>query len=96
MDGGAAGGDGMSERPMRRIPIRASREVAERYGYDQIVIYARRVGADPEPSGEHMTTYGITREHYGIAARMRHPTDGRPTNSSPGSPIAPASTVRRP
>lgn len=61
---------------MKRIPISAAKRIAEDYGYDQVVIYARKVGQDPEPqtgkptSGEHMTTYGVTRVHCQVAARM--------------------------
>ena len=55
---------------MKRIPIRAARRIAEEYGYDQVVIYACKVGADPEPNGEHLTTYGVTPTHCAVAARM--------------------------
>lgn len=55
---------------MTPIPIDAAREIAERYGYDQVLIYARKVGEDPAPHGEHMTTYGVSREHCSVAARM--------------------------
>lgn len=55
---------------MKRIPVTAAKEIAEKYGYDQVVIYARKVGADPEPHGEHMTTYGKTKEHCTVAAKM--------------------------
>lgn len=55
---------------MKRIPIKAAQEIAEKYGYDQVIIYARKVGNDPEPHGEHMTTYGVTRDHCTVAARM--------------------------
>jgi hypothetical protein len=50
---------------MKRIPISAAQLIADKYGYDQVVVYARKVG-----EGEHMTTYGVTKEHCGIAARM--------------------------
>ncbi len=53
---------------MKRIPISAAKRIAEDYGYDQVVIYARKVGDDPEPHGEHMTTYGVTRQHCRVAA----------------------------
>lgn len=52
------------------IPVQAAKEIAERYGYDQIIIYARRVGVKPEPNGEHMTTYGRTPTHCAVAAYM--------------------------
>jgi hypothetical protein len=57
-------------RPMEPIPIRAAEKIAKEFGYDQVVIYARRVTAVDNVGGEHMTTYGITKEHCGIAARM--------------------------
>ena len=55
-------------RPMVRIPISAAEGIAKQYGYDQVVIYARRVGDDPDPHGEHMTTYGINKLHCEAAA----------------------------
>lgn len=55
---------------MRDIPIEAAECIAKHYGYDQVVIYARRCHDSPEPHGEHMTTYGRTKEHCGVAARM--------------------------
>lgn len=55
-------------RPMRPIPIAAAERIAKDYGYDQVVIIARRVGAPPEPHGEHVTTYGVDRAHCESAA----------------------------
>lgn len=55
---------------MKRIPIKAAERIAKEYGYDQVVIYARKVGEDPEPHGEHMTTYGINKVHCDVAAQM--------------------------
>ncbi|GJD41282.1 hypothetical protein [Methylobacterium bullatum] len=55
---------------MKRIPISAARQIAEAYGYDQVVIYARKVGDDPAPHGEHMTTYGANKEHCSVASRI--------------------------
>ena len=43
---------------MKRIPISAAQRIAVAYGYDQVIIIARKVGADPDPHGEHITTYG--------------------------------------
>lgn len=60
----------MKPRPMKRIPIVAAQRIADEYGYDQVIILARRVGDSPEPHGEHMTTYGITKIHCAIAARV--------------------------
>lgn len=56
------------ERQMKRIPISAGREIAEEYGYDQVVIIARRCGTDPDPHGEHVTTYGVSKAHCEVAA----------------------------
>lgn len=52
---------------MKPIPITAAKRIAVDYGYDQVVIYARKTG---EPGGEHMTTYGVTKQHCSIAARI--------------------------
>ena len=55
---------------MEPIPISAAERIAKQYGYDQVVIYARKVGGNPNPHGEHMTTYGVTKEHCAVAALM--------------------------
>ena len=55
---------------MKAIPIKIAEKIAKDYGYDQVVVYARKVGEDPDPYGEHMTTYGVDKTHCGIAARM--------------------------
>lgn len=55
---------------MKRIPISAAKHIAKEYGYDQVVIYARKVGEDPDPHGEHMTTYGVTKVHCSVAAQI--------------------------
>jgi hypothetical protein len=55
---------------MKRIPIKAAELIAKKYGYDQVVIYARKVGEEPEPYGEHMTTYGINKLHCDLARRI--------------------------
>lgn len=54
---------------MRRIPISAAKHIAKEYGYDQVMIYARKVGEAPK-CGEHMTTYGVTKEHCGAMAQI--------------------------
>lgn len=54
----------MSHKP---IPISAAEQVAKKYGYEQVVIYARKTG---ETGGEHMTTYGLNKEHCSVAAKM--------------------------
>lgn len=50
---------------MKRIPIRAAADIARAYGYDQVIVYARKVG-----EGEHMTTYGVTQAHCDVAAQI--------------------------
>jgi hypothetical protein len=52
---------------MKDIPISAGRRIAEEYGYDQVVIMARKVGQD---GGEHVTTYGVDASHCSVAAAM--------------------------
>lgn len=52
---------------MKPIPITAAQKVAEAYGYDQVIIIARKVG---ENGGEHCTTYGVDRENCSAAARI--------------------------
>ena len=49
---------------MKDIPIKAAEKIAKDYGYDQVIIVARKTGDD---GGEHMTTYGINKEHCKIA-----------------------------
>ena len=55
---------------MKRIPIAAAQRVAEVYGYDQVIIIARKVGDDPAPHGEHCTTYGVDKANCAVAARV--------------------------
>jgi len=60
----------MDQRPLLPIPIPAARTVADVYGYDQVVIIARRVGNAPDVNGEHVTTYGVDAVHCNVAARI--------------------------
>lgn len=55
---------------MKRIPIKAAQRIAEEYGYDQVVVIARKVGDAPEPFGEHCTTYGVNKAHCDAAAKI--------------------------
>lgn len=55
---------------MKPIPISAAEKIAKAYGYDQVIIYARRCHDTPEPHGEHMTTYGKNKEHCSAAAQI--------------------------
>lgn len=52
---------------MTPIPIAAGERIALNYGYDQVVIVARKVG---DGGGEHVTTYGRDKAHCDVAARM--------------------------
>ena len=52
---------------MKPIPLLAAGDVALAYGYDQVIIIGRMVGED---GGEHVTTYGVTKEHCAVAARI--------------------------
>jgi hypothetical protein len=52
---------------MKPIPITAAERIAKDYGYEQVIIYARKTGND---GTEHMTTYGVNPQHCNIAARM--------------------------
>lgn len=57
---------------MRPIPVSAAERIAREYGYDQVIIIGRKVGDVVDQAnahGEHLTTYGITREHCDVAAR---------------------------
>lgn len=49
------------------IPIKAAKEIAEKYGYDQIVIIGRKVG---EGGREHCTTYGVDKANCEVAAQI--------------------------
>lgn len=58
------------QKKMKRIPIKAAKYIAKEYGYDQVMIYARKVGEDPDPHGEHMTTYGVDKNHCNAIGRV--------------------------
>jgi hypothetical protein len=51
----------------KRIPIAAGRRIAEQYGYDQVVIIARKVG---EGGVEYVTTYGVDKANCAVAAKI--------------------------
>jgi hypothetical protein len=81
---------------MKRIPIAAARDVAERYGYDQVVIIARKVGPG---GGEHCTTYGVDKANCAVAARigdfLKHQVMGWAEGAG-APPADPASAGMRP
>ena len=60
----------MADRPMKKIPISAAKDIADRFGYDQVVIFARRVGEAPDHFGEHMSTYGVDKAHCAAVGRI--------------------------
>ncbi len=51
---------------MKPIPISAAKDIATTYGYDQVIVIARKVG---EGGGEHCTTYGKDKANCDVAAR---------------------------
>lgn len=55
---------------IKDIPVEAAKQVAKKYGYDQVIIIARKVGDDPDPHGEAVTTYGVDRDHCDAAAKI--------------------------
>ena len=63
-------GDEIPTGELRPIPIKAAKRIAEDYGYDQVIIFARRCHTTPAPHGEHLTTYGRTKEHCAVAAKI--------------------------
>lgn len=48
------------------IPVSAALSIAKEYGYDQVVIMARKVG---DAGTEHVTTAGVNDDHCRAAAR---------------------------
>lgn len=55
----------MNDQTAKPIPVCAGQRIAEEFGYDQVVIVARKVGVC-----EHVTTYGVDKAHCAVAARM--------------------------
>jgi len=64
---------------MKPIPISAAREIAHKYGYDQVMIYARKVdrpagvgetASEAIKGGEHMTTFGVNKAHCNAMKRI--------------------------
>lgn len=50
---------------MKPIPIEAAKRIAKDYGYDQVIVIARKTG---DIGGEHVTTYGVDPVHCKVAA----------------------------
>jgi hypothetical protein len=61
---------------MKPIPISAAQRIAQKYGYTQVIIFARNVKDIDEKNntcttvGEHMTTYGASLLECRVAARI--------------------------
>lgn len=56
-----------ARNPTVAIPISAGKRIAEEFGYDQVIIIARKV----DPNGlEHVTTYGVDKENCAAAAQI--------------------------
>lgn len=56
----------MNKEP-KPIPVSAAQRISVLYGYDQVVIIARKTG---EQGLEHVTTYGAGEEHKKVAAAI--------------------------
>lgn len=52
-----------------KIPISAAEQIAKLYGFDQVIIIARKTGDGPD-HGEAVTTYGIDKLHCEIAGNV--------------------------
>lgn len=52
---------------MKPIPVKEADLLACQYGYDQVIIIARKVG---DNSGGHVTTYGVNPTHCSVAAKI--------------------------
>jgi hypothetical protein len=59
--------DKVKNVPTIPIPISAGKEIADKFGYDQVVIIARKCG---ESGLEHVTTYGVNKAHCDVAAKI--------------------------
>jgi len=57
-------------KKLQPIPIAEAQRVADKYGYDQVVIYGRRCHDSEPPHGEHLTTFGRNKQHCEVAARI--------------------------
>ena len=55
---------------MKEIPISAAMRIAKDFGYDQVIIFARKVGEPGSGCGEHLTTYGVDKVHCDVAAKI--------------------------
>lgn len=51
------------------IPIKDAERLAKKYGFDQVIIIARKTGDGPD-AGEAVTTYGIDKLHCEVAGSV--------------------------
>lgn len=83
---------------MKPIPISAAERIAKDYGYDQVIIIARKVGDAPDPHGEHCTTYGINKAHCEVAARagdfLKYKVMGWATDGATDDPLRIATCLK--
>lgn len=65
------------------IPIKDAERIAKKYGFDQVIIVARKTGEGPD-NGEAVTTYGIDKLHCEVAGSvgrfLKHKIMGWPEN----------------
>jgi hypothetical protein len=59
-----------SDESAKPIPVSAAEAISKKYGFDQVVIIARKVGAGPDQIAEHVTTYGKDKANCDVAAQM--------------------------
>ena len=52
------------------IPISVAERIAKEYGYDQVIVVARLCSTETTSGCEHVTTYGVTKEHCNVAAHI--------------------------
>jgi hypothetical protein len=59
-----------SDESAKLIPISVAEAISKKYGFDQVVIIARKVDAGPEKIAEHVTTYGKDKVNCTVAAQI--------------------------
>lgn len=57
----------MTDDKPPKLPISAAKAIATDYGWDQVIIVARKTGPD---GLEHVVTYGEGKDHCAVAARI--------------------------
>ena len=54
----------------KKIPFVRAKELAKEYGYDQVVVLARKVEEPEHPGGWSACSYGKNRSHCQVAGRI--------------------------